>query len=190
MPKDRLSVLGLYQYESSIFENLKLPENVSRETLINNILLECAELEILYTDADFFKFAVKTWSEKEVERWQHLYCTTQYEYDPIENYNRFEDYTDINESTGKSSSTGKNNVETKVAAFDSPEYKENELNTTGNENSSSSSASGTLKHSAHLHGNIGVTTTQEMIEQERKAILNLYNVIIEDFKNRFCILIY
>lgn len=190
MPKARLTVLGLYQYDSSIFDFMYLPLNLSHEILINNILLECSELEILYPDSDFFKFAVKVWSEKEVGRWEHLYRTTQYEYDPIENYNRYEDYTDTNESVGKSTISGKNNSETKVAAFDSPEYKESELNTTGNENRNDSSASGTLKHTAHLHGNIGVTTTQEMIVQERKAILNLYNVIIEDFKNRFCILIY
>lgn len=101
MPKDRLTILGLYQYDSSIFDFMYLPLNLSHEILINNILLECSELEILYPDSDFFKFAVKVWSEKEVGRWEHLYRTTQYEYDPIENYNRYEDYTDTNESVGK-----------------------------------------------------------------------------------------
>lgn len=107
MPKDRLTILGLYQYDSSIFDFMYLPLNLSHEILINNILLECSELEILYPDSDFFKFAVKVWSEKEVGRWEHLYRTTQYEYDPIENYNRYEDYTDTNESVGKSTISGK-----------------------------------------------------------------------------------
>ena len=55
----RLSVLGLYQYDNSIFADMLIPSALDRETLINNVLLECAELEILYPDADFFKFAVK-----------------------------------------------------------------------------------------------------------------------------------
>ena len=46
-------------------------------------------------------------------------------------------------------------------------------------------------HKLHAYGNIGVTTTQEMIKQERKIdLFNVYDIIIEDFKMRFCILIY
>lgn len=48
-----------------------------------------------------------------------------------------------------------------------------------------------LTRSGSASGNIGVTTSQEMIEQERKvALFNMYDVIIASFKNRFCLLIY
>ena len=186
----RLSVLGLYQYDNSIFADMVIPPELDRETLIDNILLECAELEVLYPDADFFKFAVKLWSEKEAPRWNALYSTTQYKYDPTENYNRHETYTDTNSSEGTSSYNGKNSNEQKVSAYDSPEYKPSELSNISDENNSNSRATGKTEHTAHIHGNIGVTTTQEMIKQEREIILNIYDVIIEDFKNRFCILIY
>ena len=186
----RLSVLGLYQYDNSIFEDMAIPAALDRNTLIDNILLECAELEILYPNADFFKLAVKLWSEKEISRWSALYSTTQYDYNPTENYNRHETYTDVNNSEGTSSYTGKNSNEQKVSAYDSPEYKPSELTNISDDNNSSSRASGKTEHTSHIHGNIGVTTTQEMIKQEREIILNLYNVIIDDFKNRFCILIY
>lgn len=40
-------------------------------------------------------------------------------------------------------------------------------------------------------GNIGVTTTQRMLEEERKTVLyNIYDIISEDFKKRFCIMVY
>lgn len=43
----------------------------------------------------------------------------------------------------------------------------------------------------HARGNIGVTTTQQMMEQERNiADFNLYGIITEDFKQRFCLLVY
>lgn len=46
-------------------------------------------------------------------------------------------------------------------------------------------------HTLHAHGNIGVTTTQNMIKQERQIdLFNIYDIIIEDFKMRFCILVY
>lgn len=41
------------------------------------------------------------------------------------------------------------------------------------------------------YGNIGVTTTQQMIEQERNiSKFNLYDIITEEFKLKFCIMVY
>ena len=41
------------------------------------------------------------------------------------------------------------------------------------------------------HGNIGVTTTQQMIEQERDmAKFNIFQFILDEFKQRFCVLVY
>ena len=40
-----------------------------------------------------------------------------------------------------------------------------------------------------ISGNIGVTTSQQMLEQELLVApkLNVYNYIMESFKNRFCL---
>lgn len=44
----------------------------------------------------------------------------------------------------------------------------------------------------HTTGNIGVTTSQQMLEQEIEvaAKLNVMKIITESFKERFCILVY
>ena len=48
-----------------------------------------------------------------------------------------------------------------------------------------------LVRSGRTHGNIGVTTSQQMIESEREVSLyNIIDVIITSFKNRFCLLVY
>jgi hypothetical protein len=48
-----------------------------------------------------------------------------------------------------------------------------------------------LVRSGRAHGNIGVTTSQQMIESEREVSLyNIIDVIITSFKNRFCLQIY
>ena len=39
-------------------------------------------------------------------------------------------------------------------------------------------------------GNIGVTTTQAMIREQRAIIMNMYQYIIGAFKERFCILLW
>ena len=41
------------------------------------------------------------------------------------------------------------------------------------------------------YGNIGVTMTQQLIQSERDLVrFNIYDLIIDDFKQRFCVLIY
>ena len=162
-----LSLLGLYNYDSGLFDKMKLPDSLDRNIFINNLLAETAEFEILYADVDFMKNIIEAWSEKEVPVWNKLEETLFYEYDPISNYDRNEQWEDSSNNTGK------------VAAFNSEEMV----------NSSGLDANG--KRSGRAWGNIGVTTTQQMIEEQRKVVqFNLTNYIIEEFKKRFCILIY
>ena len=59
------------------------------------------------------------------------------------------------------------------------------------ENNSESGTS-SISRSSHISGNIGVTTSQQMLEQELLVApkLNVYNYIMESFKNRFCLEVY
>ena len=51
---------------------------------------------------------------------------------------------------------------------------------------------GTTERTVLAYGNIGVTTSQEMLTQEMEIakIINVIPIIIESFKNRFCIMVY
>ena len=93
-----LSPLGLYNWDSSIFDLMQIPSALDRNTLIQNLLAETAELEVLYPNPVVFKNLVGVWSAKQIDIWNRLYATTQYDYNPIENYNRYE--------TGSDSGTG------------------------------------------------------------------------------------
>ena len=162
-----LSLLGLYKYNDKIFDGLRLPEGVDRETLVNNLLAETAELEVLYPDAEFMANMIAAWSEKELPVWEKLESTLHYDYDPISNYDRHEESTDTGESLGK------------VAGYNATDL----VNSSG--------ASTDVKRKARMWGNIGVTTTQQMIEEERRVSqFNISDYIIESFKRRFCLLIY
>lgn len=226
-----LSIIGAYNFMPNIFDSLKLPEALDRNIAINNILMECAELELLYIDLDFFKFAIEQWSSKQLYVWQKLYDTTQLKYDPIENFNRKEEYTDSStvkrtenvaettqsSSANKSSATSSSavdssqNNEERVSAYDSDNYQPKGQNIlSGNEKRSATdtvndtgNASGenerqgefseqhSFTHSAQEYGNIGVTTSQQMIQAEREVVkFNIYDYIADDFKSRFCLLVY
>lgn len=189
MSKDTLSILGLYRSDDTIFNSMVLPTTISlnRDMLINNLLMECAEFEILYPDPDFMRWAINQWSAKEIDVWNHLYETTQYDYDPISNYDRNESWTD------------KGHVKVKTTPKSTVTVSENGYENNGMVNTTKSTKGGNDEienwtddtKTGRAYGNIGVTTTQEMIRQERDiAEFNMYDIIIQSFKERFCIMIY
>lgn len=51
---------------------------------------------------------------------------------------------------------------------------------------------GDITRNSHISGNIGVTTSQQMLEQEIEvsAKLNVIKMIVDSFKTRFCLLVY
>ena len=277
-----LSPLGLYNWDSTIFDMMQIPEALDRDTLIQNLLAETAELEVLYPNPVVFKNLVGVWSLKQLDIWNRLYATTQYEYNPIENYNRYE--TGSDSGTGRTTHSGTDtttettthggkdtldttrreggtegenitsNIEqggqdvvtgsdTKghwIAGFDSQpvsaqddglvkQTRDQDDATTTTDYGKTEDGTGTKtttfgktenvqetktygetigktgglthgeqvattnegEHELHAHGNIGVTTTQKLIREQRDIdLFNLYDIIIEDFKMRFCILVY
>lgn len=47
------------------------------------------------------------------------------------------------------------------------------------------------KHRAHLYGNIGVTTSQQMLEDQRRVVqFRVEDVIVRDFRDYFCLDVY
>lgn len=49
----------------------------------------------------------------------------------------------------------------------------------------------TYSHKQRAYGNIGVTTTQQMLEDQRKVVrYNIYNEIADSFKDEFCLYVY
>lgn len=297
-----LSALGLYEWDNTIFDLMEIPAALDRETLIQNLLAQTAELEILYPNPVVFKNLVAVWSRKQIDIWNRLYSTTQYEYNPIENYDRMETGTTDGtgrtthsgtDTTGETTTHGGTDSRTEnmttggadtvtenvqqggrdgettngrftsqsstsetghaekghwIAAFDATsddglvkqtkdvDDTTTDTNTEKTDNSTASktttfgkteattseteygkseqvtesrnygqtiSRQETLSHgetvetenggshTLRAHGNIGVTTTQEMIQQQRRIeLFNMYDIIIEDFKMRFCIMIY
>ena len=300
-----LSPLGLYRWDDTIFDLMQIPSALDKPTLIDNLLSETAELEVLYSNPVVFKNLVGVWSAKQLDIWNRLYATTQYEYNPIENYNRYE--TGSEDGTGSTTHSGTDTTadtttyggtdgrteaimqggsdtntrqmaeggtqgetttaqmaqggqdvvtgaDTKghwIAGFDSaPSGQDDGLvkqtrdqddattttayGKTESDNGSKTTTFGKTEsesdttaygktenvqetrtygqtiqkagnlthgeqiattnegsHELHAHGNIGVTTTQKLIREQRDIeLFNLYDIIIEDFKMRFCILIY
>lgn len=207
-----LSILGLYEWDDTILDLIHLPTGVDPDEIKQNILMECAELTVIYPDWDFMHKAIDWWSRKELPTWEHIYEMTQLEYNPIENYDRYETelemekLRDIREhqsaSKTKSQSMQQSGDANKVAGFNN-----NDLalqSGSSGSGASSTTADGAANdsqrgdsnrdknRSSRIHGNIGVTTVAQMMEGELETYpkINIVQYITQAFKERFCILVY
>lgn len=245
-----ISLMGMYEFDHTILDFFHYPdkwETADKDVFVNKLLLDTAELEVLYPDTDIFKTAIKYWSAAEVQNWNKLYDTTVLKYNPIwnkdgtvtetEKHIKNNNYTDVTDGkiADHSSTIGNQNTETSgnentnttnntnekdyVFGFNSESAAQSgqtvtddtgNTNTGRSENTKSNSSANTdatttnntnFKHDEKENidreytrteqGNIGVTTTQQMINEEREVDkFNLMDYIIDRFKQRFCLLVY
>ena len=190
----------MYNFDPSIFDGVEFPSNISVQDFIDSLLMQCGEMPVLYSSPPLLKSLIRVWSNVSQYTWSHLASTLTAEYNPIENYDRMEEWQDssINNSRYTNSTNNTSSGSTKEQV-----YGYNNLNTPA-DNSASNSASTSADTSdsagnstisgsrkGRAHGNIGVTTTQEMLESERKvAMFNFYDAVIRDFQKRFLIWVY
>lgn len=211
MASSKLTLIGLYNYyellEDHLFDNLTLPTGIDKDLVISTILLRGGEFEVLYSDGDFLKAAIKPWSDKWFRTFKKWQEALNIEYNPLENYDRKEDWIDINKSQNDHKSNavdmyqGVNDseVNNKVSAFNSSTMEPNtsqksditnKNNAVTSANAKSEDTSNNLRK-GRAHGNIGITTSQQMLESELDiASWNLYNHIADIFLREFIIPVY
>lgn len=209
-----LDINGLYQWDNTIFDDMVLPADIVRNDLIDMIIFDCRELTVTVVSPVIMKRAIELWSKKNIYYWNELKATMHYTYNPIENYDKHSTITNTYGSTVTDKQTGdltdtttgtKTNTDAlTVAAFNSSSLEPRETHTitedygvTGIVNKTVPNTTNTNTHTGvdtitdETHGNIGVRSTQELIEQQRNIInISLYNIIVNSFKNEFCILKY
>lgn len=267
MSSATMTLLGMYNFDNTIFDNLTFPVGIDKDTAVNEILLRSGEFEILYPDIQFLKMAIEHWGKKHYRTFDKWIEALSIEFDPLYNYDRFEEYTDERLSQGQQSrsaqernsslsqsgkdatsttsdrenatansisgtgtgSTSSGTTERQVSAYDEATYqpREKETNSNGtngtgdgyaaNQNiternesvtdsgaehvadqsqsladeNSSDNRSEQMKHTAHLYGNIGVTTSTQMLEDFiRVERFNIYEQLADIFVDEFCIMIY
>lgn len=259
----RLSVLGLYKADSGLFSEMVYPSGFTsdeKQTVVQNILAECAELECLFPSTDTMRSMIGLWSKLNISVWERIFTASKLDYNPIENYNRTEIETisddrtdthsgnDVNRLSGTDTettsgtntqtntgtdthTTSETNSGTDTTTNSQTAYDSNSpyvhdtssllhghsksgsdslayghtISDTGSGSASTSyGKTETLTHGEkivhegditkenHTTGNIGVTTSQQMLEQEIElsAKLNVMKMIVDSFKERFCLLVY
>ena len=167
MKGSRISILGLYNYNTDIFSGFEVPDGMDRKTVINEILMQCAELELVYPSYNLMKIAINNWSKVEAKIWEKLWATENLEYNPIWNVD------------GRVIEKGKADSVGSTKGYNSNSWLDNSKLDAADERE-------TIRT-----GNIGVTTTQAMIKEEREvAEYSTIYYIVNSFKKRFCLMVY
>lgn len=208
----------MFCLEPKMLADAPIDERLDKEQLKLSILRRCGSLLPLYTNSELMKVLVTNFFYEKETTITKLIDTTEFEYNPIHNYDRTEEIVRDNELTagigsketatagkGSNTITTPNTVEeTQVSAFDSSDYQPKEKTSNSGTATTATTTNGTdtvetvrngtdkehEKTVTRMSGNIGVTTTQKMITDERKVVLfNVYDWIAIEFEMNFCILV-
>ena len=227
MSEYKTTLIGIETYLSmenkSVFDELSLPADMSRQTLIDSILMRSGEFEVLYSDPELMTKLIGIWSRKYYDTFSRWTKALRIKYDPLNNYDRTEEIKDTTKRNEKSNTktdgSNKTNSEVDVktdndtdssfseSAYNetdpsekSTDHSENDVHTVtksggnGEDHSTtdgSRNEDGTYERKARMFGNIGVTTSQQMLESELNlGYWNLYNRITDMFISEFLLLVY
>lgn len=204
----------------SLFDNLTVPAGCDKDAFVDNLMVNAGEFAVLYSDPDYMQDAIGKWGIKNALTFTKWFDAWNETYDPLHNYDRKEEVEDNDTSLRGRSEKGseENSTEThsgvasnsknqnNVSAFDedgfSPHDEQvgsvSENSSTGGRSSGKSknqineNEAHTHKHAARMYGNIGVTSSQQLLEAEMKLRegFNPYDLMEKDFMLRFLVPVY
>ena len=207
-------IRALLDWDDTLFDNMAIPEGlddedgVVRGLIIDDIILRHGDTPLFIPDPVVMKYYITSWSTKMLPVFQRMWNACIAEYDPIENYNRSEYRTETTEDTmgntrtldTATDTTGTNTTENSVSAENVSTFEpDNKTVETPDLNvadtgtiTDDGSYDGSLTIDSNIHGNIGVTTSQQMLEQELALVpkLDIIRIISDSWAAEFCLAVY
>ena len=201
------TLYGMYNYDPTIFDNITIPDGLNKDTLITEIMAECGENEVLYPNIPLLKHMILSFFDSHSYKYQKLFETMNYNYDPLENYNvthkrtytRTENGTDTTDTTVDNLSNGTTTTENEVSAYDSASYSPSEKNTQTGESKSEGTQNTSNKHDYTItetedsndYGDNSARSAMYAIQEQRELVdFNLYKIIASDFEDDITIPLY
>lgn len=193
-------IRAILDYDNTIFDNMVVPTTLTLADVVDRILFKYGDTPLFCPEPDVIKFYIGKWSNRRLPLWNRYNAAITAQYNPLENYDRHE-ITDDNITHGHVITTDDDltnglTTENTVSADNAATYQPNTKSTNSgiDQRDISETHSGTdyTHKDSHIHGNIGVTTSQQMLTSELDLIsrLDLIDYIADDFKSEFCLYVY
>lgn len=189
-----MSILALYNYDNTLFDTMRVPNNyVDKDTLVTELLGNLYECEVIYTDAEIMKSMIGNWSRTMISEWEQLGENLEAKYTAYGLTEKNEELRDLRAS-GNGSSSGVNS--TNVAGFnnlnDDNSLVPSDKTNTSLTSSTRSTDTGTVDRNRTISGVVNGKSSAQLLLEEIKlrTSYDIYSIIIDDFKQRFCLMIY
>lgn len=216
----KITMIGMYNYDEKLFDEMTLPPEINREDFINTFLFNYGEFPVMYPSWSILKFAIGVWSKKWYHSIERIIRAMTEDYDPLHNFDRHELYTDTeNKTETNTTSYGSTITETdtreiksdgtnesEVSAYNEDQYQPDNKQTINNTESHSGGVETErdgkdtndmkgnrgLTHEGHLYGNIGVTKSTDMLSDEIsvRRNQNILDIVSEMLFKEVCIYTY
>ena len=200
----KITLIGFYNYtDGGIFDGLQVPEGLTKSTLVDRIIFEYGEFEPIYANSTYLAHAITNWYNTHKWDMERSWNVLSAEYEPLWNYDRTETATssgtigDEASTSSESSGTGSRENEHKVSAYDSSTYSPDNTDSEETTNKAEASTTGTSTRTEQhtntvtAHGNIGITSSQQMLLQELEVCRNnWYETYAAMFAADFLIMVY
>jgi hypothetical protein len=176
--------MALYNFDGTLFDGLALPDQLDRDIMISTILIETSNMSVIDPSFPIMKESIRVWSQSKLRAWQKQANVLYENYDPFVNIKRDEVRTIIQDRDLKGTNTGK----VSVKAWDATDMTDRQ----SNDISSTDTGKITTTETYHLEGDSAITDAQDVAIKEVKlrAEYEMYNIILQDFKKKFCIQVY
>ena len=182
-----LNFFDVLAIRPNFFEDADVDERLDKNEIKMAILHRCGTLLPVYTDTRMFKIFSDSFFKQRKEIIKKLVDTVELEYNPI-------DVTNQNKSETEGTIERGTTQETQVSAYDSDAYTPKEKKVDGGTDKDTSKVENNGTNNTveevktKVSGNIGITTTQKLIMDERKvARFDIYKWIAIEFEQNFFI---
>lgn len=201
-----LSFDGLLIGYPTLFDGLQVPDGVNKEAVIENLLLSTMELEVMISSGPVMARALAAYSAMMLPSWTRYAKALGLEYNPLDTDERTRTLEhsgeDSNTRSPNLTTTGQNNgsdsTTREVVGFDSAQLQMAEKNTTqlGTGNTITSTGTdkseGTNKYTdtETFQGRAGKSAQSLVTAEIALASENAVAKIVDDIKQKFCLLVY
>lgn len=201
-----LSFDGLLIGYPSLFDGMQVPKEVSKDTVIEYLLSETMELEVMISSGPVMARALATYSAAMLPSWTRYAKALGLKYNPLDTDERRRTLQhsgeDSNTRSPNLTTTGQNNgsdsTTREVVGFDSAQLQMAEKNTTqlGTGNTITSTGTDTTEGTSRYtdtetyQGRAGKSAQSLVSAEIALASENIVAKIVDDIKQKFCLLVY
>ena len=209
-------IRAMMDWDNTLFDGMVTPDSVTITEVVDHIIYKYGDAPLFSPDPEVIRFYIGRWSNRRLPLWNRYEAAINIQYAPLENYNRTEERTENRagtvDNTGTVNTADTGTVGTVISGDITDQRAADNSDNWSNYDKSTESGNNTTTNNlnrletrnlseeqdidytinSNIHGNIGVTTSQQMLNSELDLIprLDLIDYIADDWHAEFNMMIY